>query len=69
VTNFFSPNVGLNRSEWDQIKDLKSGTVERTIVDETLSDDPFERTIIYQAPFDRCDRVKDYEIAQASFER
>ena len=54
---------------WEEIKDMKSGTVERTITDDTLPGGPRERTIVYQAPFDRCDREKDYEIAWAEFER
>jgi len=61
--------VGFSRPKWNKIKDVKSGTVERTITDDTLSDGPCERTIVYQAPFDRCDREKDYEIAWAAFEK
>ena len=30
---------------------------------------PIERTITYLAPFDRCDREKDYETVWAEFER
>lgn len=30
---------------------------------------PIERTIEYVAPFDRCDREKDYEIAWKFFEQ
>ncbi len=61
--------VGFTRQKWNEIKDMKSGTVERTITDDTLPGGPRERTIVYQAPFDRCDREKDYEIAWAEFER
>ena len=39
---------------------MTSGTVSRTILDDTLPGGPVERTITYQAPFDRCDRVEDY---------
>ena len=63
------PGVGFSRSEWNQIKDMKSGTVERTIIDDTLPGDPRERTIVYEAPFDRCDREQDYEIIWTEFER
>ena len=48
---------------------MKSGTVERTITDDTLPDGPRERTIVYEAPFDRCIREEDYEIVWAEFER
>ena len=54
---------------WEDIKDMKSGTVERTIIDDTLPGGPVERTITYQAPFDRCNREKDYEVVWAEFER
>jgi len=48
---------------------MKSGTVERTITDDTLPGGPRERTIIYEAPFDKCDREEDCKIAWAEFER
>lgn len=63
------PGVGFSRPEWNEIKGMKSGTVERKIIDDTLPSGPRERTIVYEAPFDRCDREKDYEIAWAEFER
>ena len=63
------PGVGFSRSEWEQIKDTKSGTVERTVTDDTLPGGPRERTIVYEAPFDCCDREQDYEIVWAEFER
>jgi hypothetical protein len=62
-------NVGFARPKWNSIKHMKSGTVERTITDDTQPGGPRERTIIYQAPFDRCDREKDYETAWAEFEK
>ena len=63
------PGVGFSRSEWDEIKNMKEGTVERKIIDDTLPGGPRERTIVYHAPFDRCDREKDYEVAWKEFER
>ena len=45
---------------WEDIADMKTGSVSRTIVDDTLPGGPVERTITYEAPFDRCDRVGDY---------
>jgi len=62
------PGVGFSRPEWNDIKDMKSGTVYRTIVDDTLPNGPRERTITYTAPFDRCDREADYAIAWTAFE-
>ena len=54
--------VGLSRSEFESIKDKQTGTYAQTIIDDTTPDGPIERTIDYVAPFDRCDRVKDYEV-------
>ena len=53
---------------WEDIRDLKHGVVTRTITDDTLPGGPFERTIEYHAPFDRCDREEDYRTAWATFE-
>jgi hypothetical protein len=70
------PGVGFPRKSsktipigWEDIRDITSGTVERTIMDDTRSGGPMERTIVYEAPFDRCDREKDYETAWEEFER
>ncbi|MBW6486373.1 MAG: hypothetical protein K0B01_09515 [Syntrophobacterales bacterium] len=63
------PGVGFSRAEWNEIKDVASGTITRTIVDDTLPGGPRERTITYAAPFDRCDREADYATAWAAFEK
>lgn len=63
------PGVGYSRPEWNEIKDMKSGTVSRTITDDTLPGGPIERTITYTAPFDRCNREADYATAWAEFEK
>lgn len=63
------PGVGFSRPEWNEIKDMTEGTVTRTITDDTLPGGPVERTITYEAPFDRCDREKDYEVVWTEFER
>jgi hypothetical protein len=54
------PGVGFARAEWNEIKDLQSGTVSRTITDTTLPTGPVERTLTYHAPFTRSDRETDY---------
>jgi len=61
--------VGFSRPEWNEIKDMQSGRVERKIVDDTMPGGPVERTIVYEAPFDRCDREADYATVWAEFER
>jgi len=63
------PGVGFSRPEWNEIKDMKSGTVARTITDDTLPGGPIERTITYTAPFDRCNREADYSVAWNAFEK
>ena len=46
---------------------MTSGSVSHTILDDTLSGGPIQRTITYEAPFDRCDRVEDYRVAWEYF--
>lgn len=59
---------GANKTTgWEDIADMTSGTVSRTILDDTLPGGPVERTITYQAPFDRCDRVGDYRVVWEFF--
>ena len=54
---------------WEDIKDMQEGEIHRTITDDTMPGGPIERTIIYKAPFAKCNREKDYEVAWAEFER
>jgi len=61
------PGVGFSRSEWNEIKDMNSGSVTRIITDDTLPGDLVERTIEYIAPFDKCDREEDYRNAWGIF--
>jgi hypothetical protein len=59
---------GANKTTgWEDIQGMTSGTVSRTIVDDTLPGGPVERTLIYEAPFDRCDRVGDYRVVWEFF--
>jgi hypothetical protein len=61
---------GANKTTgWEDISDKTSGTVSRTIIDDTLPGGPVERTITYEAPFDRCDRVGDYRVVWEYFEQ
>ena len=60
---------GANRTTgWEDICDKTAGTVSRTIIDDTLPGGPVERTITYEAPFDRCDRVGDYRVVWEYFD-
>lgn len=60
--------VGLDRKTWNSIKSMESGTYSHTITDDTMPGGPIKRTIVYEAPFDRCDREKDYEEVWRNFE-
>lgn len=63
-------NLTYKRQEFE--RDLKNAPAGkkfyRTIIDDTMPGGPIERTIEYVAPFDRCDREKDYETAWKFFE-
>jgi hypothetical protein len=61
---------GANRENgWEDIQTMTTGTVSRTIVDDTLPGGPVERTITYQAPWVRCDRVEDYRLSWANLKK
>ena len=62
-------NLIYKRPEWENgLKGACDGQkFYRTIVDDTMPDGPVERVIEYVAPFDRCDRVHDYETAWEFF--
>lgn len=58
--------VGLDRAEWNQIKDLPAGdTYTHTI---TKSELYYGREVTYHAPFTKCDRVEDYKEVWKVFE-
>jgi len=50
-----SINIG-----WEDVKEMKEGTVTKTYMDDTLPGSPREKTVTYHAPFDQCDRERDY---------
>ncbi|GAB1409311.1 hypothetical protein MASR1M90_04650 [Desulfovibrionales bacterium] len=54
---------------WEDIKDIKSGTITKTFLDDTLPGGPQERIVQYHAPFDKCDREKDYATVWNFFEK
>ena len=62
------PKKGDPNPGWEDVRHMTSGTVERTITADTLPGGPRERTIVYHAPFDRCDREEDYATAWAAFD-
>ena len=52
---------------WEDIRDLSEGTVVRRRMDDTLRGGLVERSIEYNAPFERCDREDDYRMAWTTF--
>ena len=48
---------------WEDVRDLREGTIARRVTDDTTTAGPFEREIVYRAPFDRCVREDDYRAA------
>lgn len=53
---------------WEDVKHQTSGPVLHPILDDTQPGGPRERTLVYQAPFDRCDREQDYKTVWRWFE-
>ena len=54
--------------DWEDIRDLKTGSITKTFMDDTLPDGPHQRTIEYKAPFFCPDREEDYRVAWEFFE-
>ena len=60
------PSV-LDRKTFEPMKAAASGTFDHTYTDDTQPGGPRERTLVFEAPFDRCDRAADYVQAWAFF--
>jgi hypothetical protein len=58
---------GLSTPEWKKKRHLDR--IERTFSDDTLPGGKRDRTVVYEAPFDQCNREEDYRTAWAEFER
>lgn len=58
-----------NHSPNSDDSDAEMPTLTRTVTDDILPGGPYEKTIEYVPPFDRCDREEDYEIVWAEFKR
>lgn len=61
-------NAKQNIIGWEDVQNMTEGPVEVTITDDTQPGGPIQRAIVYQAPFEKCDRVSDYRTAWAFFE-
>jgi hypothetical protein len=71
------PGVGFPRNAapragepigWNDIKDMKSGSVNRSVLDTTLPTGPLERVIEYTAPFTLQNRETDYATVWAKLD-
>ena len=58
---------GLPTQDWKKKRGQQR--IERTVTDNTVATGPRQRTIVYEAPFDQCDREADYRTAWAEFKR
>lgn len=59
--------VGVDRSVWNSIKDLKVGETYEHIIEK--SELYYGEKVTYYAPFEKCDRIEDYKVAWAHFEK
>jgi hypothetical protein len=65
-TDGTAQNIALG---WEDVRDLKFGTITREVMDDTLPGRPRKKIITYEAPFDRCDREKDYAEVWGNLEK
>ena len=63
------PGVGFPRPEWNAIKHMKSGSVNRSVLDTNLPTGPLERTLEYTAPFTLQNRETDYATVWAKLDQ
>lgn len=59
--------TGVDRKTWERIRDLGEGQTWVHTIEPSRSELYAGKTVTYQAPFDRCDRVEDYRRAWAHF--
>jgi hypothetical protein len=60
-------SYGLSTPEWK--RQQEKNRIERTVEDDTLPTGKRTRTIVYEGPYDKCDREQDYRTVWAEFER
>lgn len=59
--------VGLDRPVWETIRDMKKGETYEHIIEK--SELYNGEKVTYYSPFEKCDRVEDYKVAWAHFEK
>lgn len=61
-------DVGNGGLGFEDVKEMKTGHVEKTFPDISMSDEPVMTTVKYVAPFFQMDREADYRVAWKVFE-
>ena len=60
--------MGVDRKTWNGIREMKAGETYVHTIDPKKSELYGGEEVVYEAPFDGCDRVGDYERAWGHFE-
>ena len=60
-------DIGVDRPIWDTIRNMKDRETYEHIIEK--SELYLGEKVIYYAPFEKCDRVEDYKVAWAHFEK
>ena len=61
--------VGLDRKQWELIRDQKEGETYVHTIDPAKSELYGGQQVTYYAPYTKCDRIEDYRRAWAHFEK
>lgn len=61
--------IGLDRKDWENIKDQKEGETYVHTIDPAKSELYGGQHVTYYAPYTKCDRIEDYRRAWAHFEK
>lgn len=61
--------VGLDRKQWEAIRNQKEGETYVHTIDPTKSELYGGQQVTYYAPYTKCDRIEDYRRAWAHFEK
>lgn len=68
TSNRGQSGVGFEKREWEQIKSAGGGIYTLSLDNNSMERNGVQKIIEYVAPFDRCDREKDYEEVWHNFE-
>jgi len=60
--------TGVDRKTWEEIRNLAAGNTYTHVIDPARSELYGGQEVVYEAPFEKCDRVEDYRRAWEWFE-